>query len=118
MTELDLEFPELAAELIDEFGKEVAYSISANAVYDPAVGNVVAISDNRTIKAIIEPDKGQAVRAGLAEGADYKLTIAADGLDYSTEDIITFDGVDYKVKLVKDYFSGELKALHELYVKR
>lgn len=119
MTELDLELPDVASELIEEFGKAVTFNGIGNAAYDPATGGVVTVNPaGLTVKAIIEPDKGQAVRAGLIEGADFKLTIAAQSLPTSstTEDKVSFDGATYKVVLVKKTYSGELVAIYEIWV--
>ena len=122
MTELDLEIPGLATELIEEYGKAVVFVNSAIPTYDPATGNAAQAAQGSApnVKAIIEPDKGQALRMGLVEGADYKLTIAAEALPggVSTEDKISFDQATFRVVNVKPTYSGELIALYEIWVAR
>lgn len=118
MTELDLELPGLATELIEEYGKAITFGVVATGTYDPATGeNTTGAGGGLTLKAIVEPDKGQAVRAGLVEGADFKLTIAKGDFTPTTEDIVTIDGVAYTVVLVKPTYSGELIALYEIWVR-
>ena len=120
MTELDLEIPGLAEEIINEFGKVVSFGAVALPGYNVSTGEVVSAVPGAlpTLKAIVEPDKGQALRMGLVEGVDFKLTIAAQSLPngVSTEDRFTFDGTTYKVINVKPTYSGELIALYEIWV--
>ena len=131
MTELDLEIPGLAEELIDEYGKVVTFAIASEAgtegggTYEPGTGTIAGLPDplapSLSLKALVEPDKGQAVRAGLAEGADLKLTIAAVSFvnrKPTTSDRVTVDDESYHVVLVKPTYSGELVAIYEIWVSR
>ena len=122
MTELDLEIPGLAAELIEEYGKVVTFANSAIPAYDTASGIAAPAGQGAalSVKAIVEADKGQALRMGLVEGADFKLTIAAQSLSagVSTEDKITVDGTAFRVVTVKPVLSGELIALYEIWIAR
>ena len=121
MTELDLEIPGLAAEVIAEFGKVVSYTVKGPSDYDPSTGAVAGAEAPLSVAAIVEPDKGQAARMGLVEGADRKLTIAAESFPNgkpSTGDIVNIDGNDYTVVLVKPTYSGELIAIYEVWVRR
>lgn len=121
MTELDLELPELAAELIDEFGTEVAYSIFGEAVYNTATAKSVAPETPVPgVKAVVEDyslqGSGQAFAAGLVESGDKKLTTAA--VYFTTEptpgDKFGFDGKLYTVLNVKTVYSGQLPCLYEI----
>lgn len=120
MTELDLEIPALAKELIDEYGKPIVYKFLVTGGYDPSTSSVISseVTQTPSIKAIVEPDNGQSLKAGLVEAADLKLTIYNQGLigKPSPEDFIVFDGMRYKVKLASPTYSGELIAIWELYV--
>lgn len=119
MTELDLELPGLASELISEYGKAVSYSVQGGSTYDPETGAVSVSGGLQSLKAIVEPDKGQAARMGLVEGADYKLTVASEAFGQakpSTGDTVEFDNSTYTVSLVKATYSGELIALYEIWV--
>ncbi len=124
MTELDLEIPGLAAEVINDFGKEITYqrTTADSSNYDPNTGTVPLVDEPLVIKGIIEPYHGQRMIAGLVEASDLKVTIAADGLPDgfipTPEDIANFDDADYKVKNVMPTYSGELVAIYELQVGR
>lgn len=124
MTELDLEIPGLAAEVINDFGKSIVYQRTPTdgSGYDPATGTIALVGEPVNIKGIVEPYRGQRLMAGLVEASDLKITIAADGLPDgflpTPEDIASFDGEDYKVKNVMPTYSGELVAIYELQVGR
>lgn len=123
MTELDTELGPLAVELIEEYGKEVSYTVTSPGVYDPATGAAAPAGAPFTIKAIVEDyslqGSGQGFASGLIEVGDKKLTVAAQsenmaGKEPTTSDTIIVDGVTYTVQNVKKVYSGELVALYEI----
>ena len=121
MTELDLELPELAAELIDEFGAEVSYVIFGEPAYDTATAkSVTPETPVPGVKAIVEDyslqGSGQAFASGLVESGDKKLTTAAVyfGVEPSPGDKFGFDGEVYTVLNVKTVYSGQLPCLYEI----
>ena len=125
MTELDLELPGEAVELIDEFGKDIVYSRVSESTYDPATGGVTKNSPPLSVKAIVQADTGQSVKYGglslkngLVETADFIVTIAADALGFepSTGDTVAFDGHSYTVDGVKTFYSGELPVIYMVFV--
>lgn len=122
MTDLDLEIPGLANELIEEFGKAVVFTGVTIPAYNPDTGMTTAGvgGSSLSVKAIVEPDKGQALRMGLTEGADLKLTVAAQSLPngVTSEDKFTIDTLIYNVVNVKPIYSGELIAIYEILVRR
>lgn len=122
MTELDLEIPGLAADLIAEYGKDVGYSRRAPGTYNTANSSATPTGEPVTVKAIVEPYKGQRLLAGLVEASDLKVTIAADsfavGAVPSPQDIITIDGNNFTVINVMPTYSGELIAIYEFQVRR
>jgi hypothetical protein len=108
MTELDLEIPGLAAELISEFGKDIAYKIVGGSVYDPAKSRQVRKEQPFALKAIVEDGK---------EGRT--LSIAGDAFGKSkpgNADTFLCDGSTYIVAEdgVKVIYSGELIALYQI----
>lgn len=120
MTELDQELPNLALELINEFGKNVAYSIVSSDAYNVATGVSALSYINFNLKAIVEDynlqGSGQALALGLIETGDKKLTMAAISFNSlpTTEDTFLVDGIKYRVVNVKITYSGELAAIYEL----
>lgn len=123
MTELDTELGPLAVELIDEYGKEVTYTLTASGEYDPETGAAAPAEDPFIIKAIVEDyslqGSGQAFASGLIEVGDKKFTIAAQsehmaGKTPTPSDTVEADGVTYTVQNVKAVYSGELVAIYEI----
>ena len=121
MTELDLEIPGLAAELINEFGKAIGFGRVEPGEYDPDTGTAAPASAPRTLKAIVEPYKGQRLLAGLVEAGDLKLTVAAESFpdgEPTTEDTAVIDDASYTVVNVLGIYSGEKVAIYEIQVRR
>lgn len=124
MTELDGELPELAVELIDEYGKAVEYVIVGEAVYDKATAKTTAPKTPVEGVKILPPEGYSAYQVagsgGLVEIADKKLTTAAayfNGLEPTAGDKVSFDGVEYTVMKVDTIYSGELPCLYVLQVR-
>lgn len=121
MTELDGELPEVAEEIIAEFGKTIQFGQVGEGAYDTATSTYTpVIADPADIKAIVEPYRGQRMLAGLVEAGDMKLTIAARSLPdgATTEDVAVIDDVFFKVVNVLPTYSGDLVAIYELQVRR
>lgn len=121
MTELDLEIPGLASELIDEYGKSIGFGRVEPGKYDTSTGTAAPAGVPSTVKAIVEPYRGQRLLAGLVEAGDMKLTIAAESFpdgEPTTEDTAVIDGVEFTVVNVLPTYSGELVALYEIQVRR
>jgi len=120
VTELDLELPELAAELIAEYGADVQYVVSTQPAYNPATGKATAVENNFDFKAIVEDyslqGSGQAFASGLVESGDKKLTTAASFFDEkpSPGDKFRFEESLYTVLNVKTTYSGQLACLYEI----
>ena len=121
MTELDLEIPGLAAEVIDEFGKLIGFGTVEPGEYDPETRTAAPGRVNGAVKAIVEPWRGQRLLAGLVEAGDLKLTVAAESFpngDPTTEDVAEIDNVLFTVVNVLPTYSGERKAIYEIQVRR
>lgn len=121
MTELDLEIPGLATELINEYGKNIAYTRIDSGDYDPATSSAGAGNGEPVnIKGILEPYKGQMFEGELVETDDLKLTCAGEAfaLVPTSGDKVEFDGKTYNIVNVKPTYSGELVALYELQIRR
>ncbi len=123
MTELDTELGPVAAELIEEFGKSISYSLITPGAYNPATGEGLGTTEVLDIKAIVEDyslqGSGQGFASGLIEIGDKKLTVAAQseamaGKTPTTSDSFTVDEIGYIVQNVKIVYSGELAALYEI----
>jgi hypothetical protein len=122
MTELDLEIPVLATELIEEYGKEIGYTQREPGEYDTNTSMAVPTENPKVIKAIVEPYRGQRMVAGLVEAGDLKVTIAAESFadfdeEPSTGDICFIDGNPFNVVNALATYSGELKAIWEFQVR-
>lgn len=122
MTELDLEIPGLATELIEEFGKEIGYTQREPGDYDTTTSLAEPTDAPVTIKAIVEPYRGQRLLAGLVESGDLKVTVAAESFvnfteDPSTGDLVFIDGQQFNVINTMVTYSGELKAIWEFQVR-
>ena len=121
MTELDLEIPGLAAELINEYGKLIGFGRVEPGEYDPETRTAAPGNVPSTVKAIVEPWRGQRLLAGLVEAGDLKLTVAAESFpngDPTTEDVAVIDDVSHTVVNVLPTYSGERKAIYEIQVRR
>lgn len=121
MTELDLEIPGLAAELINEYGKRIDFGRVEPGEYNPATRTAAPGSINGSVKALVEPYRGQRLLAGLVEASDLKLTVAAESFpngEPTTEDVAGIDGVTYTVKNVMPTYSGERVAIYEIQIGR
>lgn len=124
MTELDGIFPDLALELIEEFGKVIQYVTIKDGVYDVATARNVTTAIPSEPKAIVEDyslqGSGQGYASGLIEAGDKKLTVAALAFDPdpTTGDKFGLDGTVYTVQNVKTTYSGEEKAIHEIQGRR
>lgn len=122
MTELDLEIPGLATELIEEFGKVLGYVQRGEGTYNPATSMADAPENPVDIKGIVEPYKGQRMMAGLVEAGDLKVTAARESFDQfeeppTTGDVIFIDTMPHNVMNVMATYSGELIAIYELQVR-
>lgn len=121
MTELDLEIPGLATDLIAEYGKVIGFGRMTPGDYDPSTGTSTPGGVSGTVKAVVEPYRGQRLLAGLVEAGDLKLTIAAESFpdgEPTTEDVAEIDDVLYTVVNVMPTYSGELVALYEIQIRR
>jgi hypothetical protein len=122
MTELDLEIPGLAAEIIAEYGKDIGYTRRTPGTYNTETSSAEPVDVPVIIKGIVEPYRGQRLIAGLVEATDLKVTIAAEsfaeGAEPSAQDIMEFDDNKYTVINVLPTFSGELIAIYEFQVRR
>jgi hypothetical protein len=122
MTELDAELPELALELIEEFGKLISYTIvGAGGAYNPATSSRASGAGQPfDVKAIVEDFKFQDYSAGLIEAGDKKLTIAARSFPTppTPSDKAAWGGARYNVVAVKETNSGELAVIYELQVRK
>jgi hypothetical protein len=124
MTELDLEIPGLAEEIIAEFGKDITYTLTEPGDYNPATSLAEATGEPFIIKGIVEPYRGQRMLAGLIEVGDLKVTVAAKSFEGKSEptpgDIadINGDGTNFNIITVLPNYSGELVAIYELQVRQ
>lgn len=121
MTELDLEIPGLASELIAEFGKSIAYTVTTSTDYNPATSSYAPAGAPFNIKGVVEPYKGQRMLAGLVEAEDLKVTVAAESFpdgEPTTGDIMTFDNETFGVVNVMPTYSGERIAIYEFQIRR
>lgn len=123
MTELDGVFPDLALELINEFGKEIEYRSVAIGAYDVATATNATAEVKANIKALVEDyslqNSGQGFASGLIESGDKKLTIAAMALPSEPTPSDTFklnatDENDYTIINIKAVYSGEMVAVYEI----
>ncbi len=123
MTELDLEIPGLATDLIAEYGKTIGYTQRKPGAYDTDTSMAAPAEQPIEIKAIVEPYSGQRMIAGLIEAGDLKVTAAAESFegfdeDPSTGDIVYIDSEDFNVVNAMPTYSGDLKAIWEFQVRR
>lgn len=108
MTELDLELPGIATDLIAEFGKDIAYKIVGQSAYNPATSKTDRQELAFALKAIVEDKKegkllsvsGEAFGASKPGNAD---TFVCDGVAY----VVADNGVTAT-------YSGELVALYQI----
>lgn len=122
MTELDLEIPGLASDIIAEYGKDIGYTQRNPGEYDTETSLAVPAEQPLTIKGIVEPYRGQHLLAGLVESEDLKVTIAAESFSQFEEepspgDIIYIDAEPFNVINAMPTYSGELKAIWEFQVR-
>lgn len=122
MTELDLEIPGLAAELIAEYGKDIGYVQREEGTYNPATSMADMPENPIDVKGIVEPYRGQRMLAGLVEAGDLKVTVARESFDQfqdnpSTGDVMFIDGGPHNVMNVMATYSGELIAIYEFQVR-
>ncbi len=122
MTELDLEIPGLAEELIAEYGKVVGYVQREPGEYNTETSMAEPVGDPVDIKVIVEPYRGQRMLAGLVEAGDLKVTAARASFDQfekgpSTGDIMFINSDQHNVMNVMATYSGELIALYEFQVR-
>jgi hypothetical protein len=120
MTELDLVIPELANDLIGEFGKSIEYAERPTNEYDPATSSYTQTGDFITIKGVVEPFTGQRMMAGLVEAEDLKITCPAIAFvnTPTSGDQFRFDGETFNVINVLPTYSGEEVAVYEFQVRR
>lgn len=124
MTELDLELPGIALELINEFGKVVVFNVNPLGVYNVATATNVVVAEPLTIKAVVEDysliNSGQGYADGLIEVGDKKLTVAASSFASkpTSSDTFVLDAEQFNVVNVKAIYSGELAALYEVQGRR
>jgi hypothetical protein len=121
MTELDEELPELALELIEEFGADVGYIFVEGSDYDPETSSsAIVVSSQMPVKALVadyNADKsGAAFAAGLIRSGDKQFLLAAVSFakEPSAGDRIIFNGTTYSVVNLKVVYSGQLAALYEI----
>ncbi len=108
MTELDAELPELALELIEEFGKALVYTLVGNTAYDPTTSRATRQESPLSVKALVEDKKGVktltvaggAFPEGRPGNAD---TFVCDGSTF----VVPEDGVTA-------FYSGELIAIYQI----
>ena len=123
MTELDLEIPGLAEELIAEYGKEIGYTQRNPGEYNTETSMAIPVDNPVTVRGIVEPYRGQRMIAGLVEAGDMKVTAARSSFDQfdnkpSTGDICYIDGEPFNVINVEVIYSGELIAVYEFQVRQ
>jgi hypothetical protein len=124
MTELDLEIPGLALDLIEEFGKVVVFETMPLGSYDVENATNTVVPVKVTVKAIVEDygliGSGQGYASGLIEQGDKKFTVAAQSFQMkpTSSDRVRCDSEVFNVVNVKAVMSGELPALYEIQARR
>lgn len=124
MTELDGIFPDLALELITEFGKLIQYVNISEGAYDVKTAKNTTVWLPSDIPAVVEDyslqGSGQGYASGMIEAGDKKITVASLSLpvEPTTGDKFGLNGDVYGVRNVKAFYSGELVAAYEIQGRR
>lgn len=121
MTELDLEIPGLAQELIASYGKLVTYKIVTAGVYSPSTGIANPSTANLSIRCVVEDMRSNAFNADIVKAGDKKLTFADADFTAgkpSAGDIVVIDGDSFTVIEPKAVYSGDLVAIWQLQVRK
>lgn len=127
-TVLDNKMRPLAKKLLDKFGKAMTLTTSTVEEYDVDTGEADLTTENYEVKgAFTNPRKygyknSSSISTGnskLVAGESTSVMIAALGLEVTpkTGDILTIDGVDWKITAVGITNSGELIATYLLDIR-
>ena len=122
MTELDLEIPGLATDLINEYGKTAPYTLRQTGTYDTTTSRAMPVEKKFDVKCVLEPFKGQGFNnQSLVEAGDMKCYIPQSYFEGqgkpSSGDGIRVDGDNYRIVNAQAIFSGELVALWEMIIR-
>lgn len=116
---LDTRARQTASDLITKFGKSLTLKTVVNGTYDPATGEITNTETTATVLGIVKDYASNEIDGTMVLVGDRKVSIAALGnTEPQTTDKITIDGVDWQVVAVSGIWSGELKAMHVIQVRK
>lgn len=121
---LDATLVPLAYELINEFGKPIAWTSRVPGSYDPNTSMTYMANTSYSVVALVEDVTDGGARTGKAftdgtrtteRAFDVKVSIAAQGLAVApaSGDFLTIDGAAFTIGEVKAVMSGASAALYE-----
>lgn len=121
-TELDLELGPVVVELINEFGKDITFTIGGDNDYDPKTG--ITDQDGQTT-VVVKGSPPAPVRRffgadAVAREGDSKTFIASSGLTFTPKPglVVEIDSEKWQVVEVTPIYTGELIAAYGLILRR
>ena len=123
-TELDLAFCAMALDMLNLYGKTCTYTHLSGGTFDPNTSRKAPAEIVANPKVFIDMDTGRhPTRSDLSNGVlinELSCYLAAQAVAFvpTPQDHILLDGVSYRVRPVRPFYSGELVALWLLGVTR
>lgn len=90
----------VALDLIDRFGRDVAWTHVVSRAYSPATSQVSEVTADYTVRAVVgSPNERGYIPGDVSQVGGVELTVAAQGLAFTPEagDRVAFGGQSYTV---------------------